>query len=279
MKSKFIRFVKDKNHLIDDIKNGFILREHDIRFRASLSTILPPLIDFWSDKNISSDIIDPIKKQYNNLDADSFWKWLGNETDTNNLFNLKLGYITTQINSAKIKMKCFTELRDNQKMHPNHSLWFGEYGIVLPKEWIKKNNGDRIIYVDKDSEITNRIAMLSSMLFSSTLEGRGVITAIFDVLSFTEIESNSHEYEWRIVGNHNFAGKPYGDYPDTIPFLIKDIITIYVKEPEDIDIFKKALEKKASTEGCTKIPDIQLSEKIFLTTEELKEIDNIHTRR
>jgi len=277
MNSIFIRFLENKNHLINDIKEGFVLRGQPIQFKPSIYKILPSLISFWKNKNIKSSHIQPILDSYYKLSEVEFWDWLVREMKENPTFNMNLGMMTNQINSATIKMKCFTELRDNQKLHLNHRIFFGNYGISLTKEWIKKNNGDRIIYVDTCSEITNRIAKLMSML-SSIFNGKDVINAIFDILSFTEIEENSHEYEWRIVGNHHFAGKSYGNYPDNISFTNDDIKGIYVKQQSDIKEFINILEEKRKIEGSASIPQVFLTDDIFLTMDEIKEIENIHKR-
>lgn len=278
MNSKFIRFVTDKNYLIDDISNGFTLREHPIKFRPSVYALLPSLVEFWLDKKLSSRVIDPIVKNFKSMPGDSFWKWFGNELENNNIFNLDVSHIFTQIRTAKIRMKCFTELRDNQKLHPNHKHWFGSYGICFTSDWMKRNAADRIIYVDNDSEITNRIGRLTSML-SSSFDGKSVIKAVFDVLSYTEISDNSHEYEWRIVGNHHFAGKSYGDYPDVIKFTNDDIICIFVPNENEIDEFVKLLEIKKNSENSKSIPLVKLMDTIFLTDNELEEIKNVHGRR
>lgn len=278
MNSIFIRFLKNKNHLLNDIKNGFVLWEHGIKFNPSFYSILPSLISFWTNKNISSVTIQPILNKYNELGVEKFWLWFVKTMEEDANFNANLSYITTQIKSAKIKMKCFTELRNNQKMHPNHKMSFGDYGIALTNEWIEKNNGDRVIYVGSNSEITNRMGRLMSMLFSS-VNGVDVIKAVFDVLAFTEVVDNSDEYEWRIVGNHNYAGKSYGDYPGIINFINDDIAGVYVKEEEDIEEFRKVLEEKKQREGSSSIPQISLSSKIFLTNADLQSIAKINTRR
>jgi len=277
MNSTFIRFLHKKEHLLSDIKQGFELRFHHIEFRPSLSTMLPSLISIWEDKSITSTTIQLILSKYNELTEDAFFSWFVQEMKANQGFNHNVSYLTSQVKSAQIKMKCFTELRDNQKIHPNHRHWFGNYGISLTKGWMKNNNGDRIIYVNRESEVTNRIGRVTSILFSA-LNGKDAIKSVFDILAFTEIEENSHEYEWRIVGNHNYAGKSYGDYPDHIKFTNDDILGIYVKDVSDIEVFAKALEEKKSSEGSLSIPQIYLSDEVFLTDEELREVENIYTR-
>lgn len=278
MESKFIRFVKEKDYLIDDIVNGFVLREQNIHFRPSIYTIMPSLVEFWKEKGISYEIIDRIMINFQSMNEPTFWKWLVEEMQADNMFNLNLSYIMTQINRAKIKMKCFTELRDNQKLHPNHRAWFGDYGICLSSNWMRNNRSDRIIYVDPDSEVTNRIGRLMCMLLS-VVDGKSTIKAIFDVLAFTEISGNSHEYEWRIVGNHNFAGKSYGTFPDVINFSNDDIIALFVKTQDEVDELLEILKRKQHAEKSKNIPHVILTDSIFLNDEELKEIENIYNRR
>lgn len=277
MNSTVIRFVEEKEFLIDDIQNGFVLRTHPISFKPSIPFLLPSLVSFWKDKGITSEFIDLIVTNFDKLNEDKFCNWFIQKIASDDDFEFKFSYITTQIRDANIKMKCFTELRDNQKMHPHHRNYFGDYGVSLTIDWIKKNRGDRVIYVDKDSETTNRIARLMSMLFSS-VDGKDVRKSVFDVLAFTEIEGHSHEYEWRIVGNHNIGGKSYGDYPEKIPFSNNDIVAIYVKESSEIDVFEELLENKRKKEGGKKIP-IYLTDDIYLTIDELLKIEKIYARR
>ncbi|MFZ5631205.1 MAG: hypothetical protein ACOY5B_18895 [Spirochaetota bacterium] len=279
MISKFIRFVTDKDHLMDDIENGFRLREHKITFRSSLSTILPSLIEFWENSKISSREIDEIKQMFRTLNESDFWQWLADKMQQDIDFNLHLSLFTTQMRDARIKMKCFTELRDNQKLHPHHRDYFGSYGIALKRDWLLRNHGDRIIYVDKNLEVTNRIARLTSMLSSSGLSTKDTMKAMFDVLSFTEIEDHSHEFEWRIVGNHHFAGQSYGNYPDIIPFSCEDVLCVFTPNANEVTEFDAKLRAKAAAEGISQIPEVRLTDSIFLTSQEVVEIENIFGRR
>lgn len=276
MKSTFIRFLKDKNHLISDIERGFILREHDIQFKPSVYSILPSIIEFWKNNGIKYPIISEIIEQYENLNENEFWTWMAAKMNTDQMFNYRVSYIFAQINTAKIKMKCFTELRDNQKLHPHHK-YFGEYGISMSEKWMIKNNADRIIYVSSGSEITNRIGRLLTILLS-TFDGKDTIKSMFDILAFTEIKEHSHEYEWRIVGNHNFAGKSYGHYPDVISFTIDDIDEIYVKNYEDIEQFINVLNDKKAKDNSKSIPKVSKSDSIFLTEKEIEQINRIKSR-
>jgi hypothetical protein len=278
MKSNFIRFVNQKKYLIDDIRKGFKLRKHSISFQPSLSTILPSVIEFWKELNLKPKYADEIVKAYDEYSDNDFNNWLANKLTSDKNFNAGLSFGMSQIRNAEIKMKCFTELRDNQKLNTNHKNWFGGYGISFSKEWIMKNRGDRVIYVDRNSELTNRIGRILSMLFSFN-PCSSIIKSAFDVLSFTEIEGNSHEYEWRIVGNHEFAGNSYGDHPDLIPFKNDDITGIYVEHENEIDEFLKILKDKSDIEENKRIPQIYLNEDVFLSEEEQKAIDRIHGRR
>ncbi|KGJ90213.1 abortive infection system antitoxin AbiGi family protein [Colwellia psychrerythraea] len=274
MDSEFLRFLTKKEHLINDLQTGFDLRKHPISFRPPLSKIIPALIPFWKEKNLYPELTE----KYDSCGENDFFIWFGNRLNNDQKFNYGISYLTNQVNHAEINMKCFTELRDNQKLHSNHKMYFGSYGIALTHEWMKSNNGDRIIYVGDESEVTSRIARVLAML-NSFGTSQTVINSMFDILAFTEIEGNSHEYEWRIVGNHHYAGGSHGNHPNNIPFTVNDIVAIYVEKEEEKSELIEVLKNKAKNEGVTKIPQIYLADDVYLSDDEQDRIDNILYRR
>ncbi len=275
MESIFIRFLREKSHLLDDINNGFKLREHPISFKYDWLSVLPSLIEFWKSQNQSHPSIINIIDNFENLSLQNFHLWFLNELRNNKSFDGDISFLFV-LYKAKIRMKCFTELIDNQKLHPHHKESFGKYGIALSHRWMMKNHGDRVIYISNNSEITNRIGRLLTMI-SSTAQFKHAIKSIFDLLSFTEISENSHEYEWRIVGNHFFGGKSYGDYPDIIPFSINDIEGIFVPKKQDVVALTKVLQEKQEREKSSIIPPIYLTDSVFLTKKEVHQINVIRS--
>lgn len=263
MDSKFVRFVNNKDFLIDDILNGFRLREHSISFRPSLYDLMPNLIEFWNTTGNKSKYIEEIVDNFYKQDLESFWKWCTLKLESDTDFNFHISIYFNLINNALIKMKCFTELRDNQKIHQTHSTKYGKYGIAFRKEWMIKNKADRVIYVHTNSEVTNRIGRLFTML-TSNFYNKHTILSIFDLLALTEVEEHSHEYEWRIVGNHNYAGKSYGNYPDIISFSTEEIERIYVENDSDIDQFENIINEKNIKEGTNYIPLIKNINEIII---------------
>lgn len=263
MESRFIRFVGDKDFLIDDLLNGFKLREHKIEFRPSVYNLMPDLVDFWKLTENKSKYIDEIIENFENSNIDEFWLWYCNKIKSDIHFDIHTSIYFNIINSAKIKMKCFTELRDNQRIHQIHTEKYGKYGITFKKDWMIRNKADRVIYVNVDSEITNRLGRLFSMI-TSNFHNKHTILSIFDLLALTEIEEHSHEYEWRIVGNHNFAGKSYGNYPDVIPFSTQEIECIYVENESDINLFENIINMKNKNEGTNHIPPIKNINEIII---------------
>lgn len=263
MESKFVRFVNNKDFLIDDILNGFKLREHNIEYRPSVFNLMPDLVEFWKLTGNKSKYIEEIVQEFESQNTDGFWLWYCNKIKSDLHFDVHISTYFNIIKSAQINMKCFTELRDNQKIHKSHTEKYGNYGIVFNKEWMIRNKADRVIYVNVNSEITNRIGRLIAMLTTS-FHSKSSILSIFDILALTEKEENYHEYEWRIVGNHNYAGKSYGNYPDVILFSTHEIECIYVENDSDINQFEIIINEKNLKEGTTNIPLIKNIKKIII---------------
>lgn len=116
------------------------------------------------------------------------------------------------------KSVCFSEippvhLQKLVKRRYNH-------GIAFKKEWLLKNNGQRVWYIEKDSQAHASLEAMTSRLSGAEKE------TFFELAPFIDIPGEygkstyrfEWEREWRVVGDLSFS-------PSDVEFLIlpKDV--------------------------------------------------------
>lgn len=281
----FITFTKEYEHYIDNIKNGFLMKEHSIQFLPSTHDLVTSLMDFWNEYNIKEVAISQIRNLYatHNGFNKNFWDALTNKLETDQIFKLNITLLFGLVGKVKIKMKCFTEVRDNQKINPKHTGRFGEYGVLMKDDWLLKNEGCPVIYVNNSMILTNIIG--KNLCIMKTLDNlvkgikgiKGLTThsSFFDLISFVETSKNRFEYEWRVISGHNLGGKPFAKKIDRLKFSLADVKSFYVPNK---DAKKKTLEflKKIEPDKA-KIPQIYLTKEIVLTSKEIEKIEKINS--
>ena len=277
MAIKLIRFVSHLEYLIDDLKNGFRLREHPTKFTCSPTETIIGLIEYWNENKISNGFISEVSSMYNSaISINHFYAALASKLKTDSTFKINFSYYSSTIRTIKFKMKCFTELRDNQKLRHYHTSVYGKYGISLNVEWAKKNHADRVIYVDSKAEVSLRLAKLLGVCM--TIGKKTALNFVFDLLAFVEIAEHYTEFEWRIVGEHNFVGAPKRNLPEIIPFKLSDISEIFVNEESEIDTMLATIKNKQKDEEVDELPKICLTEDIILTEKDENKINEINER-
>jgi hypothetical protein len=158
--------------------------------------------------------------------------------------------------SGKIPMLCFTEVAEG-KVITNHGISFGNYGLVVSREWLESNGGDRVAYVGEGGMFGVLLARVLSAFKALTLFKNEEELVLFNghftdmVLSlFSYVEKRRHleEQEWRIAGNHGFLGgeKSTGS---CLPISLKDIEFVFVREGGEIDKFKSILDEISRSES------------------------------
>jgi len=190
--------------------------------------------------------------------------------------------------SGDVEMKCFTELRDNQKIDSAHTGYFGEYGIAMKPDWASRNGAGQVIYVNPESFLTTALGRLSAIYNSSAHFGKGggkwsfhALRAFFDVWSFFEVSEHRYEYEWRILGKSSFVGNPEGFEvrPSTIGFSLRDMLGLFVPR-SDLDHFRRVLEDKAKVESVSPslIPPVREVGSVLLSDAERSAVADIFRR-
>ena len=164
--------------------------------------------------------------------------------------------------SGDVPMLCFTEIPDGKKI-TNHCSIFGEYGLVIRRNWIECNGGDRVIYIGENSPLSIK---LFKFLFSTNIMGmhtnshgnepvyETAITGPFlDVFSFIETREHLEEAEWRVVGNHGFMGGKR-DTGNKLPLKLSDIECIFAPTTSEIQQLSTIVAKLAAHQSCSNPP-------------------------
>lgn len=170
--------------------------------------------------------------------------------------------------AGKIPMICFTEVHEGRSLVPHYAN-FGAYGVVVSKEWLEANGGDRVLYAGPTSAVTKRLHRLfvdlqiaklyvqnGKMLFNnSSLE------PILNLLAYIQSKDQLDEVEWRIAGEHGFTGRrrETGDRL-TLPF--DAIQAVLVKKEDEVEKFTDILKALSTTPG-KELPPVLVQPRIL----------------
>lgn len=281
-----IRFTEKIDYLKDEITNGFTLRRHPISFRSDLKKILKYLVPYWKDIGPPTVEIQRLIEIYNSSQSyENFISAMEQLMLIDHNFAIHVNLYTFQKENNYTFMKCFTELRDNQKVNPRHCGLFGRYGIALSKEWGVKNGASPVIYVNPESEITNKLAITVAIADTGSLvagEKNGIrtsLTSIYNLVSFVETSDNRSEYEWRIIGNTAYGNDLCEPRINKVTFSLSDIVHVVVPEQSNKNDITECLQNKAEIESFKGVmPKIILTDEIVLTEDDLSKINSIYKR-
>lgn len=164
--------------------------------------------------------------------------------------------------SGKIPMICFTEVHDGRDLFP-HYLNFGAYGVVVSRNWLEKNGGDRVLYTGARSEVTKRLHRLfvdyqiaglhgqnGALLFNSS-----TLSPILDLLAYVQGRDQLAEVEWRIAGEHGFTGRRRTS-GDRIILPLDAIVAVLVQNDDDVVKFEGILKSLPGASSATNMPPV-----------------------
>lgn len=283
----FITFTKNYDHFSDNIKNGFLLNEHEVEFLPSTYELISSLIKLWDEYRIEGEpytFVRGLRDKHGGLN-DEFWSELTNKMRSEFAFNARVALTLGQFKSAKFKMKCFTEIRDNQKINKKHTGYFGEYGILMHEKWLIQKGGCPVIYVSNSSKLTNILARNLSIMKTldqcvcklTKMRSLSTHGAFFDLMAFAETSKNRSEYEWRIVSKHNLGGESVLSSLERAVFQLSDVHSLYVPD----EVAKEQTIKFLETieQDSAKIPKVFLTKEILLSDNEIQQIEKIQSRQ
>lgn len=165
--------------------------------------------------------------------------------------------------SGMVPMICFTEVQEGRNL-TMHYLNFGAYGVVMTREWLERNGGDRVIYAGQNSALTTRLHRLFVDFLIAGVHvknGKALFDSnhfhpILNLLAFIQGRDQLAEVEWRIAGEHGFMG---GDKASgkRLPLPLNDIEDVVVQNDEDVPRFEAILRSLPGAGECTELPVVR----------------------
>lgn len=165
--------------------------------------------------------------------------------------------------SGKVPMICFTEVQEGRDLN-QHYLNFGAYGIVVTREWLERNGGDRVVYTGQGSELTTRLHRLFvDFMIAGVHVGDG--KALFDsnhmhpivnLLAFVQGRDQLSEVEWRIAGEHGFLGGERAT-GNRLRVGLNDIEEVVVQNDADVPRFEAILRSLPGADKCAEPPTVR----------------------
>ena len=159
-------------------------------------------------------------------------------------------------------MLCFTEVHDGRDLFP-HFLNFGAYGVVVSRNWLETNGGDRVLYAGARSEVTKRLHRLfvdyqiaglhvqnGAVLFTNSS-----LSPILDLLAYVQQRDQLIEVEWRIAGEHGFTGRRRAS-GDRIILPLDAIEAVLVQNDDDIAKFEGILKFVPGASSAIDMPPV-----------------------
>lgn len=153
--------------------------------------------------------------------------------------------------SGSVPMICFAEVSKGSCVD-HHGLSFGQWGVVVSRDWLEQQGGDRVVYVGDTSSLSHhfyRVAAVS-LIGGLTVNKKGEITiaeepvrAWLDLFGHLEIRKNMQESEWRIVGTEKEL--------NTRRFLPFDAIECICSPSNDLDRVRTFVDQLAAQRKCS----------------------------
>jgi hypothetical protein len=233
---RFVHSMRKREYLESALAQGLMLTDHEVMFEpatsgAKLQTLL-------------ADVVPILEGRLHAIGAP--WETLS--AGRQKVILMGLGSMR-----GMIPMVCFTEVPEGRDLALHH-LSFGGYGVVVRKDWLDRNGGDRVLYLGEDSPVTRNLyrviaTLNASSLFRShsgdVLFGNHCFPPVLDLLAYMERRDNLSEFEWRIAGHHGFhSGKRTTGQRLHLP--LTDVEAVLVQNQDEVVEFERLLNSMAS---------------------------------
>jgi hypothetical protein len=165
--------------------------------------------------------------------------------------------------SGSVPMLCFTEVPEGRDL-PAHHLLFGGYGVVVRREWLAANGGDRVLYIGDNSPVSRRlfgivanlqIANLSRGLAGNVIFATPPMALVLDLFAYVQVRKNLEEFEWRIAGRHGFSGGER-DTGKRLPLPMDQIEMVLVQNCSDLKPIEDLVGQLAARQSASSIPRV-----------------------
>jgi hypothetical protein len=163
--------------------------------------------------------------------------------------------------SAKLPMICLTEVMLGRDLLDQYRA-FGAYGLVLSEAWVRKNGGDRVLYIGANSPVSRHLFRNLGLqkIGSIFVDPTGLVMfdtvyakPVLDLLAFIETRANLVEVEWRVPGSHGLMGGERAT-GKTIAVRLDDLEYVLVQKNDEIGEFEDLLKRLQKDQGAKTVP-------------------------
>lgn len=240
---RFLHTMRKPEYLEQALRHGLMLTDHEATFR--------PFDDDADAARLTGEILLP------RLTARL--KAIG-ECEVNlNALVAGIGSI-----SGQVPMICFTEVHDGRDLS-NHFFTFGAYGVVVNRQWLEANGGDRVLYAGPQSRVTKLLHKLFVEHQLSGLHSRSgkamysseTLSPILDLLAYVETRAHLEEVEWRIAGEHGFTGRKRAS-GERIQLPLSAIEMVLVQNNADVEYFTSVLKSLPDAASVPMLPAVKV---------------------
>jgi hypothetical protein len=231
--------MKKREYLENSIEEGLMLTGHMVDFKFS------SLPADW--QKLLQDIIPLVNRRLAELGT----TLQSLPEDRKKIIFIGIGSIT-----GEVPMLCFSEVTSGKNISDNKQM-FGHYGLVLTRDWVENNGGDKVIYIGNGTTISKHIAYALASLRSLSLfldnRSNNVVfenyteKMVLNLFCFIENRININETEWRIAGNPGFMGGK-NENGKKYAFPMGDIKYVFVRKKDEIKPISQLLRSKAQKE-------------------------------
>ena len=152
--------------------------------------------------------------------------------------------------SGSLPMICFSEVSKGSRVD-HHGLSFGQWGVVVSRDWLEEQGGDRVLYIGESSPLSHHLYQVTtvSLIGGLTVNKSGEINIEedpvrfwLDFFGYIEIRKNMQESEWRMVGAKNEL--------NTRRFLPFDAIECIFAPNNDLQRVRNFVDQLAAQRKC-----------------------------
>ncbi len=235
-----------REHLESALRDGLMLTDHEVQFA--------PIGDGEAASSLLNQILPLLESRLESLGQPL--ESLSEERQR--VIFLGIGNI-----KGKVPMLCLTEVPSGRVIDM-HRLLFGSYGLVISRDWVERNGGDKVIYIGHNSTVTHQlfINLATLRIFGLFVDRNGQvlfdnesIRPVLNLLSFFQMRDHLEEAEWRITGNHGFMGGER-ESGKRLPLTLEEIEYVFApddREAKELSILVEELKQK---QGAKIVPKI-----------------------
>lgn len=249
----FLHCMRQEQYLVEGLQKGLMFTAHKVRFSFTENTSewgafiesIIPLIDFSLQRCGLS------------------WETLSEERRSVLLMSC------ASIN-ADVPMICFTEVPCGRNIS-SHRRDFGPYGLVVRERWLRKNGGDRVVYIGDSSPVSQRLHRCLAMMTCFSLHlakdklpvfETAASKAALELISYVQTRSDLQQAEWRIAGRTGFHGGTRA-VGERVALPLQEIV--YVLTPGEFERrrFEEIVQTIAEIKGIREVPRVLTSVEVL----------------